>query len=464
MVAGREHLRSAALRMPIGFGTSTDEVLQRAYRSYGDEYGAIRELTAEKVEFGRHYDVSGMNRAVTICHCGGSGSLLAASYLDNHPDIVILPMLTSTYIYPFFQKYSSLSVWEKLVAYPLFSGLKTNPDGGLERNSDGDFFQKDNPTGDFAIDPADYYASVHALYELYGDRPAAWLDARPRFFQFLYVAFAIAVGRRLENPRPLMVYAQHWFDQELAERFIEDFPDGQFIHTIRDPISGLDSWFDRKLDMEMYGEKYRPEMAVHYFDPAVATNLDLVAREWDRSHRGMESRSRAIRFEDMHLALEPTMRRLAAWLDIPYRPSMLESTWNGTPYVVQIRGVAWCGPNPANARRRWKNLGLTDRLVLFALLHNNFIAWDYPSPKALNRLWIRLCIIAIFWILPMKMELKNARVVQQLQALPNLRRGRFGFAFGAPFFLLKRRLRMMVLIAAAGRSRLVGDRPPMKLV
>jgi hypothetical protein len=34
----------------------------------------------------------------------------------------------------------------------------------------------------------------------------------------------------------------------------------------------------------------------------------------------------------------------------------------------------------------------------------------------------------------MKMELKNARVVLQLQALPNLRRGRFGFAFGAPFF------------------------------
>jgi hypothetical protein len=77
---------------------------------------------------------------------------------------------------------------------------------------------------------------------------------------------------------------------------------------------------------------------------------------------------------------------------------------------------------------------------------------------------MRLCIIALFWIVPMKMELKNARVVLQLQALPNLRRGRFGFAFGAPVFLLKRRLRMMLLIAAAGRSRLVGNRPPLKLV
>jgi hypothetical protein len=64
----------------------------------------------------------------------------------------------------------------------------------------------------------------------------------------------------------------------------------------------------------------------------------------------------------------------------------------------------------------------------------------------------------------MKMELKNARVVLQLQALPNLRRGRFGVAFGAPIFLLKRRVRMMMLIAAAGRSRLVDDRPLLKLV
>jgi len=464
MAAGREHLRSATLRIPIGFGASTDEVLQRAYRSYSDEYGAIQGRAADKLALVRQFDVPGMNRAMSICHCGGSGSLLAASYLDNHPDIVILPMLTSTYIYPFFHVYPSLSVWEKLVAYPTYSGLKSSLDGGLIRNSDGDFFQKDNPTGDFAVDAADYYASVHALYEIYSERPPAWLDARPRFFQFLYVAFAAAAGRRLENPRPLMVHAQHWFNQELAERFIEDFPNGKFIHTIRDPISGLDSWFERKLDMEMHRENHRPDLAVQYFDPAVATNLDLVARDWDRAHRGMESRSRAIRFEDMHLALEPTMRRLADWLDIPYCPSMLESTWNGTPYVVRIRGVAWCGPNPANAQRRWKNLGLTDRLVLFALLHNNFMAWNYPSPKALHRFWMRLCIIALFWIVPMKMELKNARVVLQLQALPNLRRGRFGFAFGAPVFLLKRRLRMMLLIAAAGRSRLVGNRPPLKLV
>lgn len=107
---------------------------------------------------------------------------------------------------------------------------------------------------------------------------------------------------------------------------------------------------------------------------------------WDRPHRGMESRTRAIRFEDMHLAPEVMMRGLADWIGIPYHPCLLESTWNGAPYVIEIRGVSWCGPNPVNVKHRWKNLNPADRLLIFALLHDNFVAWNYPSPRAMYRL------------------------------------------------------------------------------
>jgi hypothetical protein len=137
---------------------------------------------------------------------------------------------------------------------------------------------------------------------------------------------------------------------------------------------------------------------------------------------------------------------------------LLESTWNGTPYVVQIRGVPWCGPNPANATRRWKNLNLADRLMMFALMHDNFSAWNYPSPRPMHRRWMRLCVIALFWFVPMRMELTTARLVLRRQAVPALRRGRVGFAFGAPLCLLKRRIRMMRLIAAEALARQSGRR------
>jgi hypothetical protein len=445
------YMQRTATDMSIGFGGNADEVLQHAFASYTSETDKIQTLVESKRELVRLYDIDGMTRTATILHGGSTGSVLAASFLDNHSDIVMLPMLTSTSIYQLYHDYPNLSVWEKLVAYPPYSVMK--------QKSDGDLFLVNNPTGKFAIIPADFYASIQALFDVYGHRPEEWLNARPRFFQFLHVAYTAALGRRLENPRPLMLYAQHWVNDELAERYIEDFPSGQFIHTVRDPISGLDSWFERKSDMALYRVDRRPESATAYFDSAVSSTIDIVSLGWDRPHRGMESRTRALRFEDMHLALDGTMRRMASWLDIPFESTMLQSSWNGIPWVVTIRGVSWCGSNPANARRRWRNMDVADRFTMFALMHQNFTSWDYPSPKFMNSRWARLCFIALFWLIPTKMEWINAGVVLRRQALPNLRRGRIAFAFGAPFFLLKRRFRMMWLIAAQTRVRVMGKQP-----
>jgi hypothetical protein len=445
------YVQGAETNMPIAFGRNADDVLRRAHDSYTSEADKIRTLVDSKRELVLLYDIDGMTRTATILHGGSTGSVLAASFLDNHPDIVMLPMLTSTSIYQLYHDYPNLSVWEKLVAYPPYSVVK--------QKSDGDLFLVNNPTGKFAISPADFYASIQALFDVYGDRPADWLNARPRFFQFLHVAYTAALGRRLENSRPLMLYAQHWVNDELAERYIEDFPSGKFIHTVRDPISGLDSWFERKSDMALYDVNRRPESATAYFDSAVSSTIDITSLGWDRPHRGMELRTRALRFEDMHLALEPTMRRMAEWLDILFESTMLQSSWNGIPWVVTIRGVSWCGSNPANARRRWRNMDVADRLTMFALMQENFKSWAYPIPKFINSQWKRLCIIAVFWLLPTKMECINAGVVLRLQALPNLRQGRIAFAFGALFFLLKRRLRMMWLIAAQTRVRVIGRRP-----
>jgi Sulfotransferase family len=434
--------------IPISIGSSSDPILQRVFRSYRDEEGAIQALESEKLDLLQHYDVPGMETAVAICFWGRSGSLLLASYLDGHDDIVILPMLTSESIYLCFHEYQFLSVWEKLLAYPEYSEFR--------KSSEGVFFK-----GDFAIAAADYYAAVHALFAVYGDRPAAWLDSRMRFFQLVHVAYAVATGRRSGSGRPLMIYAQHCTDDEVAARFVEDFPSARFIHTIRDPISSFDSWFDRVSELRTRG--CRPSgLAPHYLSPGLDSVRDLLT--WDRAHRGMEARTRAIRFEDLHLAPEATMRRLADWLGIPYLPCLVESTWNGTPWFVKVRGVVWCGSNPDNARRRSKNLHPADRLMIFALLRDNFIEWNYPSPTAIRRRGMCLCIIALLWIVPMKLELVTARWMVRLQVMPNLRRGRLGFACRAPFFLLKCRLQMMLLIAAQGRARLAGDRRLLKVL
>jgi len=447
-------LLTTTLKLPEGFGSSTDEVLRIAHASYSNEYNATKAISEDKLEVARAYDVAGMTRVATICHWGRSGSLLLASYLDHHPDLVVMPYSTSESIYPFFEEYGALSIWDKLIVYPTYSGW--------QKKTEGDFFLRDNPSGNFAISAADYYEAVNILFGIYVDKPQDWRDSRQAFFQLVHAAFGIAIGFRPESSQPVMIHAQHYMNEALAKRLVDDFPSAKFMHTIRDPITGVDSWFDRKLDMDLFGCNYRVELLTRYLDSAVGSMLGLLA--WDRSHTDMDARTRAVRFEDMHVDPEAVMRRIAEWLGIPYRPCLIESTWNGVPYVVTIRGVAACGANPANAKRRSKNLTFTDRLLIFALLHDNFIAWSYPYPKALNKRWVRLWTIGLVWLVPMKIEVLTARMILLGQALPNLRRGRVLFALRAPFFILARRTRMMWLVVQEARRRLRGRYTVMKLV
>jgi hypothetical protein len=436
------------------FGTSSDEVLRRAQQIFAETLGAASAARETKRELVRQFDLEAMTRAVNLVHWGRSGSFLFASYLDHHPEIVMLPMLTSMGIYAFFEAYAALSIWEKLLAYPAYSALKNR--------SAADFFLKDNPDGNIAINAADFHAAVQALHAEYAGMPAAWLESRPRFFQMLQAAHSVAAGQRLETRRPVMVWAQHYVDEEWARRFVEDFPDGQFIHTIRDPITGIDSWFGRQMEMEIEDYGFRPELAPRYLDPALGTLVAML--RWDGAHAGTQTRSRAVRFEDMHLQPEALMRRLADWIGVGYHPCLLKSTWNGVPYVVIIRGVSTCGPNPVNAQRRHKYLNYADRLVVFALLQGNFAAWKYPYPQALRSGLLRLCTLGALWLVPMRMELATWNLVLRRQAIPAWRNGRRRFALGAPLFLLARRLRMMVLIATETSARMRGKRRILQLL
>jgi hypothetical protein len=450
-LSGSLQVLARPVRIPIGFDDSQDEILQLAARQYREHQDAARALAPAKSALLKGYDAPGMDRAATICHWGRSGSVLLASYFDSHDDIITLPNQTSEYAYPFCREYQSLSIWEKLVAYPVYSQIR--------KGNAGDLFLKNNPDGDFAVEPAHYFASVQALFALYGDNSAVDLQTRRRFFQFLHVAYAGALGRPAANPRPLMLSAQHWINSELAQAFVDDFPSARFLHTIRDPISALDSWLERHFIWQFSDNA---DLSSGYRYPAFDAYADLLS--WDAGHRGLQERTRAIRFEDMHLAPERTMRRLAEWLGVPYRPCLLDSTLNGRPYVVEAGGRRWVGPNPDNARRRSKNLNALDRLMVFAVLHRNFIDWNYPYPPLLRHGLIRAAVVLAGMLLPSKMEWVNIRNIIRLQAAAALRKRRYAYALLSPCVVLARRLRMMHMFVGAAASRWVGKTRPMRII
>jgi hypothetical protein len=142
----------------------------------------------------------------------------------------------------------------------------------------------------------------------------------------------------------------------------------------------------------------------------------------------MESRTRTIRFEDLHSDTAGTMRDLSDWLGLPYQPTLLQSTFNGIPYVVRRDGVAWSGPRMEQVQRRSLALSHKDRALLFALFYENFVDWDYPCPKIFQHFTVRLMTVLALFIFPMKMEIVSARAVFRLSILPALRRGNIWLA------------------------------------
>jgi hypothetical protein len=171
---------------PVQPAFNPEEILPRANALFGAEQSKdLRGLLAEKIEDLRHYDVVAMQRVVAILMWGRSGSLLLASYLDGHDDVIMLPQSGGERLYEFFARYQSLPLRDKLIAYAAFEPEYPR------------FFD-----GEFAISSGQYYAAVQAILEVYGKWPPDFLESRRAFFLFVHIAYNLALGRRPASSNP----------------------------------------------------------------------------------------------------------------------------------------------------------------------------------------------------------------------------------------------------------------------
>ena len=380
-------------------------------------------LVAEKVDALRHYDVLGMDRVAAIVMWGRSGSHLLASYFDGHEDVILLPGNHGYDLYSFFYSYQSLPLLDKLLAYACLE-----PDYPC-------FFE-----GPFAISRLEYYAAVQAIIKFSDGLPDDFLESRRAFFLFVHLAYHLALGRKAAGSRPLIVYAQHWWNNTLAKRLVEDFPKTKFVHTIRDPISSCDATFHFHYE--------RLSELLPYTSLRSQMNTDT-------PQLGMESRTKTIRFEDLHSHLEAIMRDLADWLALDYQATLLQSTFNGIPYVVKRDGKAWSGPRLDHLQRVSRYLSVKDRALLFAVFHENFVEWDYACPKIFRHRFVRCAVFFPLLPLPTKMEITGAKVVFRRTILPALKQGKVGTVLASLIRIVRCRLQIIRLLLPAFVRRLI---------
>ncbi len=424
--------------LPFGFGNDRKNSAKLTFKPEdhlpsADAFGGAQQQhkdmevgIAEKIECLKHYDVLAMQRVVAILAWGRSGSVLLASYFDGHEDVISLPEICGWRLFEFFNRYRSLSLRDKLLAYPTFDPNVTR------------FFE-----GDFAISPAEYYAAAEAIVVFYRDWPPEFLESRRAFFLFVHVAYNLALGRRPSNSNPLIVYAQHDWDNVSAQHLVDDFPQAKFLHTIRDPISSCDRAYHALLDTLAEQNIQLPYSVLDFL-----TSKDL-------PQGGMEGRSRAIRFEDLHCDIAKTMRDLSDWLGLSYQPILLESTFNGIPYVIKSEGKIWSGPRLEAVQRRTRHLSRADRALLFALFYENFEDWKYPCPKIFRHRIVRCGVVVSLLPFPMKTEIVGASAILHRRIWPALRRGNISRVIKSLVGIGLVRLKIMLLLVSVVFRRCV---------
>jgi len=360
---------------------AAEQLLERSRAFFGSEQAtATHSLTARTSSDFRHFDLAGMQRVVGILPYGKGGGLLLASYLDGHDDVISLPAYLSCASYQYFYRYRSFSLREKLLCYPF-----------LDEGHFNSFFHSAH-----SVKPADYLAAVNAACEVYGDRPAEFLEARAVFFRLLFIVYCVALGRKPATSRPLIVYEQHTRSEILAGYLREDFAEVRFIHTVRDPITNCGRTFEYSFkDEGIRGSVYAVSSLIF----------------GDEAHVGMRSHTLAVRFEDLHLHLKDTMRTVADWLGLPFRPSLVESTFSGRPWTVTQGTATWTGARPTQAARNNRYSWFTDRYLFFATQYENFSEWNYPCPGIFRHAIVRILVGLPLLLIPMRIEVMTVRSV-----------------------------------------------------
>jgi hypothetical protein len=374
--------------------TEREEILVRANARFQAERAKdLNAVIAQKLENLERYDVLAMDRLVAILSWGRSGSLLLSSYLDGHEDVITLPELCGWKLYEFFDRYQALPLHDKLLAYPEYDRFLIT------------FFE-----GPFAISPMNYFAAVHAILAFYDKWPANFRESRRGFFLLTHIAYDLALDRSpAASSRPFIVYAQHLENSVTAKYLVEDFPQTKFVHAIRDPITTCDRTFQY-----FFGTLPDKNILLPY------SVLDSLTRD-DRPQPGMESRTQAVRLEDLHRDPAETIRDLSDWLGLRYRATLLESTFNGIPYVVTSDGKAWSGRRLEQVHRHSRYLSVKDRALLYALFYENFVDWRYPYPRSFRHRLIRWIALASLFPFPMKTEMVGAHAVWKRRILPSVR-------------------------------------------
>ncbi len=284
--------------------------------------------TGATLRLNAHIDPEDLTTIVAIFTRGRTGTSLISSLLDSHSWVATTPDNIMIGFYVFWEEFGDLERNELIEAFidqheTLFDGAKPskNPKGqGLYGDRLGFTTMGENRDQIFSADVDVFRSSLREIL------PRGKTIIRRFFMQALHVAYADAIGHRLEKGAVISI-GLHSSSLPVIMALSEDFKEARFLYMVRDPIQTMGSCYHNVLSSDS-----DPDVVMKV---APSAFLKTVRARFLSGSPGLENvkfQSRAVRLEDLHRSPKRTLSAICGWLGIPWDNTLLHSTFNGLQY------------------------------------------------------------------------------------------------------------------------------------
>lgn len=342
-------------------------------------------------------------RIVALVQATRGGSKLFQSFVDDHDDIIMVPG------YPLMYLNHHWDLWLRERGPALNWAILID----LVCEKHASIIDSRNVPGLSGLDRLGDSGREHielsetAFRRVIGELVDGAPLTRRNLMLAVHFAYAICKGWDLKARSVLFFHAHH---MNYLVPVMEDFPETRVIVMVRLPVAGLASTarsFDI-VDPEKLNETDAIVWANHVFWRANQLEFDTLHRLGEYCEYGDAA---CVRLETLHENTEGLMRQVAAWMGLPFRPSMLQSSFDGKIWWGDVTNkTPVSGPDPNAMSDKWTaQLSPKDQFVIEGIALDFYRAYGFPVDRYRTDSWFMRAVLQLLVMLPMRREWQQLR-------------------------------------------------------
>jgi hypothetical protein len=357
-----------------------------------------------------------IEKVIAVQNYGTSGTTLIHGLVDNHPQVISLPMLQALPLY---------CAWEEISAGDVsFELIKSY----LTKNFSALF------NADYADDESlrklgeDKNERVEVDQEEFFDHLKTFLGSdinRKNFLVSVFCAYNACYKNRFDDGAAIC-FPIHSQVKKYAQYLREDFKEVYILHMIREPVQNMGSLIKHISYHQMKPSIFKSllgcvvqqifrEKMCHWNSGSVELHGKKAYFE-DEISSGRQVSSRAMRLEDLHSNSRVMLERFCNWCGISWNNCLLETTFMGKVWHNRAESVRVSGLNSVvTGQKHDQYLSGFDKERLRLLAKTELEYFDYAKFSKRDR--FKYMLLPLMNLFPFKSDFNLRRLGYRMNIL-----------------------------------------------